>query len=353
MITNQLPPRDEMMRAFMGRDAGYDGIFLTGVTTTGIFCRPSCSARKPRPENVEFFASSRDAVLAGYRPCLKCRPLVPPGEAPGWVIALLREIDEDPGRRWTDADLRALGLHPDTVRRWFRQHHGITFHGYHRARRLGLALGRIRHGSDVTSSAFDHGFDSLSGFNEAFRRLFEIPPSRGRSAIPLNVTRLSTPLGPMVVAATDDAVCLLEFADRRMLEAQLRRLATRVGGTLVPGSSGPTEQLDRELEEYFAGDRRLFDVPIEAPGTEFQESVWCRLRGIAYGETVSYGELAADLGRPSAARAVAGAVGDNRLAVLIPCHRVVGSDGRLIGYGGGVWRKKALLDHERQRSLQF
>jgi AraC family transcriptional regulator of adaptative response/methylated-DNA-[protein]-cysteine methyltransferase len=157
----------------------------------------------------------------------------------------------------------------------------------------------------------------------------------------------------MVVAATESAVCLLEFADRRMFETQLRRLATRVGGTLVPGSCGPIEQVAGELEEYFSGDRRQFDVRLSSPGTEFQETVWRHLREIPYGETTTYGDLAAAMGRPSAVRAVAGAVGDNRLAVLIPCHRVVGSEGRLTGYGGGLWRKQALLDHERQRSLQF
>ncbi len=353
MITNQLPPHDEMMAAFMARDAGYDGIFITGVTTTGIFCRPTCPAKKPLPDNVEFFSNSRDAVLAGYRPCRRCRPMEAPGEAPDWVRDLLDAIDGDPGRRWTDADLRDRGLHPDRVRRWFQQHHGMTFHAYQRGRRLGLALGRIRHGSDVTSSAFDHGYDSLSGFNEAFQKLFGLSPGRGKGVLPVTVNRLTTPLGPMVVAATDDAVCLLEFADRRMLGTQLRRLSARVGGTLVPGSSRPIERLARELAEYFRGDRKTFEVSIAAPGTEFQERVWNRLREIPYGVTVSYGDLARDIGRPSASRAVAGAVGDNRLAVLIPCHRVVGSDGRLTGYGGGLWRKKALLDHERQRPLQF
>lgn len=353
MIEMQLPPRDEMMTAFMGRDPGYDGIFVTGVTTTGIFCRPSCTAKKPLPENVEFFPHPRDAVLAGYRPCRRCRPMEAPGEAPEWVRGLLEEIDRDPGRRFTDADLRHRGLHPDRVRRWFQEHHGMTFHGYHRARRLGLALGRIRHGEDVTSSAFDHGFDSLSGFNEAFRKLFGDPPGRGRKAFAVTVNRLTTPLGPMVVAATDESVCLLEFADRRMLETQLRRLSACIGGTLVPGTCGPIEQLSQELAQYFHGDRRDFEVSLSAPGTEFQERVWDRLREIPYGETVSYGEVARGIGRPSAVRAVAGAVGDNRLAVLIPCHRVVGSDGRLTGYGGGLWRKRALLDHERQQPLRF
>jgi AraC family transcriptional regulator of adaptative response/methylated-DNA-[protein]-cysteine methyltransferase len=348
MITHELPPHDEMMNAFLGRDPGYDGVFITAVATTGIFCRPSCTARKPRPENVEFYSTPRDALLAGYRPCLRCRPLEPAGTAPQWVQELLAEVERDPSRRWTDQDLREQGLHPDRVRRWFQQHHGMTFHAYQRSRRLGLALGRIRHGSDVTSSAFDSGFDSLSGFNEAFRRLFGTSPGQARSASTVTVTRCLSPLGPMIVGASDDALCLLEFADRRMLGTQLRRLSARMNCTFVPGSNQIIARASDELDAYFRGEIEGFTVPITDPGTVFQRQVWQQLLEIPFGTTVSYGDLARTLGRASAVRAVARAIGDNRLAIVIPCHRVVGSDGRLTGYGGGLWRKQKLLEHERQ-----
>jgi AraC family transcriptional regulator of adaptative response/methylated-DNA-[protein]-cysteine methyltransferase len=271
---------------------------------------------------VDFFPAARDALMAGYRPCLRCRPLEPAGTAPPWVADLLADIENDPGQRWTAEELRRRGLHPDRVRRWFQQHHGMTFHAYNRARRLGLALGRIRHGSDVTTSAFDHGFESLSGFNDAFRRLFGTSPGRAGSTSVVTMTRYLSPLGPMLVGATDEAVCLLEFVDRRMLQVD-------------------------ELEAYFAGDVRRFTMPVSKPGTDFQAAVWDRLLEIPYGATVSYGDVARDLGRASAVRAVARAVGDNRIAIVIPCHRVVGADGRLTGYGGGLWRKQKLLDHER------
>jgi AraC family transcriptional regulator of adaptative response/methylated-DNA-[protein]-cysteine methyltransferase len=348
MITHELPPHDEMMSAFLGRDSDYDGVFITAVATTGIFCRPSCAARKPRPENVEFYSTSRDALLAGYRPCLRCRPLEPAGTSPQWVQELLAEVERDPSRRWTDQDLREQGLHPDRARRWFQQHHGMTFHAYQRSRRLGLALGRIRHGTDVTSSAFDSGFDSLSGFNEAFRRLFGTSPGQARSTSTVTVTRCLSPLGPMIVGASDDALCLLEFADRRMLGTQLRRLSARMNCTFVPGSNQIIARTSDELDAYFRGDIRRFTVPITDPGTTFQREVWQQLLEIPFGTTVSYGDLARALGRASAVRAVAGAVGDNRLAIVVPCHRIVGSDGRLTGYGGGLWRKQKLLEHERQ-----
>jgi AraC family transcriptional regulator of adaptative response/methylated-DNA-[protein]-cysteine methyltransferase len=347
MIENELPTRDEMLTAFLQRDPTYDGVFVTAVATTGIFCRPSCTARKPLPENVDFFANARDALTAGYRPCLRCRPLEPPGSAPAWVRDLLNDVDQDPSRRWTDQDLRQRGLHPDRVRRWFQQHHGMTFHAHNRARRLGLALGRIRHGSEVTGSAYDHGFDSLSGFNDAFKRLFGTSPGRAGSTSSVTVTRYLSPLGPMLVGATDDAVCLLEFVDRRMLQTQLRTLASRLGCSFVPGSNPVIDRAVEELDAYFAGTLERFAMPLHTPGTDFQTAVWNRLLEIPYGTTVSYAVVARDIGRPSAVRAVARANGDNRIAIVIPCHRVIGSDGRLTGYGGGLWRKKKLLDHER------
>lgn len=347
MNTHTLPPRPEMLRAFTRRDPAYEGVFLTAVRTTGIFCRPTCPARRPRPDNVEFFATSAEALLAGYRPCRRCRPMEPVGETPRWLAGLLREVDRDPARRWRDPDLRALGLDPSRVRRWFKAHHGMTFHAYSRARRLGTALGRIRRGDAVTPSAFDAGYDSLSGFNEAFRKLAGSSPtaaaSRGET---VSVTRIPTPLGPMVAAATEKALCLLEFADRRMLPTQLGRLNRYVPGVLTPGDNEVLRRVGGQLEEYFAGSRRTFDVPLRTPGTPFQERVWRELRKIPAGETVSYGALARRIGRPGAVRAVGRANGDNRVAILIPCHRVVGADGNLTGYGGGLWRKRRLLEIE-------
>ena len=154
MIHHTLPSRTEMLEAFQTRNATYDGVFYTAVRTTGIFCRPVCPARRPKPENVEFFVSARDALYSGYRPCRRCRPLEPTGSPPVWLRGLLDELDAEPERRWTDQDLRDRGLHPDRVRRWFQRHHGMTFHAYGRARRLGLALEKIREGSGVSTTAY-------------------------------------------------------------------------------------------------------------------------------------------------------------------------------------------------------
>lgn len=350
MTMRTLPPADELWRAFTARDPAYDGIFFAGVRTTGIFCRPTCPARKPLRENVEFFRTGREALFAGYRPCLRCRPLEPRGAAPAWLRPLLDEVDADPARRWRDADLRARGIEPERVRRWFKRHHGMTFHAYQRARRLGGALRHLSNGGPVTRTAFEHGWDSLSAFHEAVRRLTGRTPDRSRDTLVVLLSRVETPLGPMLAAASDDALRLLEFTDRRMLETQLERLQRRLSCVLVPGENEILRETERQLDAYFRGELRRFDLPLEPAGTDFQRSVWEGLRAIPYGTTRSYGEQARALGRPSAVRAVARGNGDNPIGIIVPCHRVVGADGSLTGYGGGLWRKKWLLDHERRHA---
>ena len=348
MITNTLPPPDEMYSALVARDSSYDGIFVTAVRTTGIFCRPSCPARKPHRENVEFFADSRQALVAGYRPCQRCKPLQPSGKTPDWLEGLLSAVEEDPSRKWTDSDLRARSLDSVRVRRWFRRHHGMTFQAYQRARRLGLALGRIRLGDEQVMVAYDHGFESLSGFRDAFDRILGDTPGRSRYKSTALMTRLLTPLGPVAAAATEEGICLLEFADRRMLETQIRRLRKHLKCAVLPGQNQHLEKLGEELTLYFQGDLREFSVPLIVAGSEFQCAAWEFLQQIPYGETRSYSEEARAMGRPGALRAVGSANGDNRIAIVIPCHRVIRSDGSISGYGGGVWRKQFLLELEKK-----
>ncbi len=346
-MLNTLPSENEMYRALVDKDAAYEGVFIVGVRSTGIFCRPTCSARKPNRENVDFFPAAREALASGYRPCKRCRPLEPAGEVPLWLRGLLGEVEEDPSRRWRDRDLRDLGLDPGRVRRWFKREHDMTFHTYLRARRLGLALGRIRQGDDLAGTAFGHGYESDSGFREAFEKYFGATPGRSRERGLMHVTRVTSPLGPLVAGATDEGVCLLEFTDRRMLEKQIETLGRRLKCAVAPGSNKMLDRLQEQLAEYFEGKRRKFDLPLVAPGTEFQESVWAELQKIPPGWTRSYRELAEALGKPGAQRAVGRANGDNRIAIIIPCHRVVRGDGTLGGYGGGTWRKQFLLDLER------
>jgi len=350
-LATPLPPREEMYAALAARDSTYEGVFWVGVTSTGICCRPGCPARTPRPENVEYFPRIGDALSAGYRPCKRCKPLQPKGETPEWMRELMDAIEEDPTRRWKDQDLREMGLDPTRVRRWFQRHHDMSFHAYHRARRLGQALGRIRQGADLTDSAYEAGYESPSAFRDAFQGLFGTTPGRSRGASQVLVTRVLTPLGPMVAGVNEEGLCLLEFADRRMLATQVERLQKRLGCAIAPGENAFTAQIARELEEYFAGERRAFTVPLVLRGTEFQEAVWRELLRIPYGETRSYEQMARAIGRPKAVRALGTANGDNRLAIVVPCHRVIRADGSLSGYGGGKWRKQQLLELERPSAL--
>lgn len=337
-----------MYRALAERDATFDGVFFAGVRTTGIFCRPGCPAKKPRPENVEFYPSAKDALVAGYRPCKRCQPLQPEGAAPEWIERLLARVDEDPSRRWKDADLRAADLDPARVRRWFLRNHGLTFQAYQRARRLGLALSHIRQGEKWEGVGYTHGFESASGFHDAFARTFDTRPNQISDIAPVVLSRLLTPLGPMIAGATSEGLCLLEFADRKMLETQLERVRRSLKRPTVTGSNQHTERLEDELDKYFTGATTEFTVPVLLHGTDFQVAAWRQLMLIPYGETISYEKQAKAMGRPGAQRAVGRANGDNKLAIIIPCHRVVKQNGDLCGYGGGLWRKKFLLDLEKK-----
>ncbi len=346
-----LPPRDEMLRAFMASDRSYEGIFYTAVRTTRIFCRPTCSARKPKPENVDFFHSADDALAAGFRPCKRCRPLET-ADAPDWVQRILDEA-ERVDHRWSDAMLTERGVDPVRLRRWCKQHLGMSFHAWVRSRRLGRALGRLKAGESVDAVAFDHGYESSSGFREALGTTFGTNAAALREATPLAYRRLVTPLGPMLAMAEEAGVVLLEFLDRPALTAELEELRSRYGYAAATGDHAHLEALERELAEYYGGRRQRFDVPLAPRGRPFELGVWRRLLDIPYGETLSYGELARAVGKPGGARIAGWACGRNRIAILIPCHRVVAADGSLTGYGGGKARKAYLLNLERGATSAF
>jgi AraC family transcriptional regulator of adaptative response/methylated-DNA-[protein]-cysteine methyltransferase len=346
-----LPPIREMQKAYLACDATYDGIFFLGVRTTGIFCKPSCRARKPKSENVVFFGTIREALFAGFRACKRCKPLAIADRPPEWVDALLAQIDETPTSRITDGVLRKQGIDPARARRYFLQHYGITFQAYCRARRMGTALEQIREGATIDDVALGNGYDSHSGFREAFVKTFGKPPGKSANADCILLSWVESPLGPLVAGANDQGVCLLEFTERRMLETQFATIRKRFQCAVIPGENHYLTRLKKELTGYFAGKLQQFTVPLLYPGTPFQERVWDGLLKIPYGKTWSYEDLAIHVGSPKAHRAVGAANGCNRIAIVIPCHRVVNKGGKLGGYGGGLWRKQFLLDLE-QRELQ-
>jgi AraC family transcriptional regulator of adaptative response/methylated-DNA-[protein]-cysteine methyltransferase len=345
---NKLPSIKTMYRALLSRDTSFEGIFYVGVKTTGIFCRPTCPAKKPRPENVEYFSSPQEAIYGGYNPCLRCRPLYEDKNPPEIVQKLLEAVEQSPAGKFSDTELRDLGIDPSTARRQFQRYFGMTFHAYHRARRMGLALNEVRNGEAVISAQIDNGFESASGFWEAFKRTFGAPASSAARINCLQARWIETPLGAMLALANQDGLHLLEFVDRHGLEKQITSLRERIGCAIVPGNNSHLDQISKELKDYFDGVAVRFTVPLMMIGTPFERDVWATLKTIPPGQTWSYAKLAQGVGRANAVRAVGHANGRNRLALVVPCHRVIRSDGTLCGYAGGVWRKKWLLEHERR-----
>ncbi|MBS1518675.1 MAG: bifunctional transcriptional activator/DNA repair protein Ada [Bacteroidetes bacterium] len=336
-----------MYEALLRKDTEFEGQFFAAIKTTGIFCRPSCTARKPKRENVEYFRTQREAMVSGYRPCKVCRPLSYSREIPAEIKSLINEINSNPSLKISDYDLRKRELEPSRIRRWFQKNHGVTFQGFQRLMRINNAFHDIKNGDKVINAAFENGYGSLSGFNYSFKKNADFNPNQSGAKPALTFTRFTTPLGPMMAVATEKGLCLLEFTDRRMLETQLKNLEKHYRSKIFPGKSKFFPETEKQMNEYFAGKRKDFDVPLVMTGSDFQKSVWKILQTIPYGQTRSYKKQAELLGNPKAVRAVANANGKNGIAIMIPCHRVIGEDGKLTGYGGGLWRKKWLIDLEK------
>jgi AraC family transcriptional regulator of adaptative response/methylated-DNA-[protein]-cysteine methyltransferase len=342
---------DEFWRALRRRDSSYEGIFVVGVKTTGIFCRPVCPARKPLRKNVEFFPGTKEALYSGYRPCLRCRPMSANGKVPTLVEELRQQVERRPTEPLRDRDLAAMGIEPSTARRQFQRYFGMSFQAYQRSRRMGSALAAVRNGSSVLDTQIEHGFESSSGFREAFAKLFGAAPSKASGVHCLIARWIDSPLGPILGLADDNGLHVLDWVDRRGLEKEILRLRKRTKFAIVPGDHPILDQAATEIAEYFAGTRRSFTLPLARRGTEFQRRVWDALLAIPPEETCSYADVASSIGQPGAVRAVARAIGGNYRGIVIPCHRVIGSDGSLTGYGGGLARKQWLLDHERSSKV--
>ncbi|MEO8197951.1 MAG: bifunctional DNA-binding transcriptional regulator/O6-methylguanine-DNA methyltransferase Ada [Thermoanaerobaculia bacterium] len=332
-------------RAVHDRDRNADGTFVFAVKTTGVYCRPSCPARRPRPENVEFFAEGRAARTAGFRPCKRCRP----DEVPAIERAVAearRLLDAAAGESLALGDLaRAVALSPAHLQREFRRRIGLSPKQYalaHRAKRLKRELGHRR---SVLDAGFEAGYGSASRIYDEAARNLGMTPGRfrdgGRGARIVFAERAGK-LGHLLIAATERGLCAV----------RLGSTAAAVRAELAAEFPRATLTEDRAaLDAYFAAVEALLAGASERPAldiaaTPFQALVWQALLAIPHGMTVSYGELARAIGRPTAVRAVAGACAANPVALVVPCHRVVASDGALTGYRWGVERKRALLRQE-------
>jgi AraC family transcriptional regulator of adaptative response/methylated-DNA-[protein]-cysteine methyltransferase len=343
--------KQEYYKALLAKSSLYDGIFYVGVKTTGVFCHPTCPARKPKFENCEFYRTAEEALLASFRPCKRCKPLSHPQRASPLIEKLIEAVEANPEKRWKDKDFDAFSIDISTARRQFKKRFGMTFVQYARARRMGLAMKNIRSGESIIESQLATGYESSSGFRCAFSRILGLPPIKFKALQTLNASWLDTPLGPMLAIANDSALYLLEFVYRRGLEREIERLRTRTKSAIIPGRTPIIDSIDAELKAYFQGTLTHFKTPLFWLGSPFQKTVWEELMKIKPGQTCSYAEIARNIGMPKAFRAVANANGANQLAIVIPCHRVINTNGDIGGYGGGISRKSWLLNHEKRERL--
>lgn len=342
-----LPSDAALYQALAARDKSWDGRAYVGVTSTGIFCRFGCPARTPNPENCTFHETVAQCMEAGFRPCKRCHPLKPAASAEPVIQTLLDAFAARPDHRWKEADVAALGVDPSTARRAFKRHYGLTFLEMVRLDRLRRGFETLSDGGRVIDAQLDAGFESPSAFREAFARLLgDAPGNLTRDAL-LRADWIETPLGPMIAVADANALHLLEFIDRKALPRELAVLRKAAKGSLGVGRFAVHDHIAAELAAFFDGTCATFTTPITPLGTAFSHRVWDVLRTIPAGKTLSYAQLAQQIGQPTATRAVARANGANPLALIVPCHRVIGADGSLTGYGGGLWRKQKLIEIER------
>ena len=337
-------------QALLNRDSQYEGIFFAGIKTTGVFCHATCPARKPKFENCEFFKTAEEALLEGYRPCKRCNPLSYPQEFSGVIKKLIQLVEQNPEKRWKEKDFEEMGIHSATARRQFKKKFGMTFVQYARSRRMGIALKEIRKGKKVINAQVDTGYESASGFNDAFSKIIGNTPQKAINRIILYTKLIDTVIGTMIAIADESHLYLLEFVDRRGLEKEIERLRNKLNASIIPGSTDVLLQIESELTAYFTKKSSVFKTPLKLIGSDFQKSVWSELCKIPVGETTTYSNIATSLGREKAVRAVGNANGANQLAIVIPCHRVIKNDGSIGGYGGGVARKHYLLKHEKELS---
>lgn len=337
-------------QALLDRKQSFVGIFFVGVKTTTVFCIATCRARKPKLKNVVFYTSFKEALDNGYRPCKICKPTQNANQAPEQVEKAITWVKENPKEKITDFQLRQREISPEMVRRWFKKHYGMTFQAYQRMYRINHAFQELKQGKKATHTAFDTGYESLSGFGYTFKKLIGKSPKQLKDRNIILINRLTTPLGPMFVCATTNGICLLEFVDRRMLETEFKELQKLLNAAIIIGENEHIKQVKKEIEEYFKGTRKTFDVSLETPGTDFQNIAWNALKTIKYGITTTYQQQAEKIQHPKAIRAIAAANGHNRISIILPCHRVIGKDGKMTGYGGGIERKRWLIEHEQNHA---
>ncbi|MDS9469099.1 bifunctional DNA-binding transcriptional regulator/O6-methylguanine-DNA methyltransferase Ada [Paracoccus sp. MBLB3053] len=351
MQEDQRTVHDPRWQAVIARDAKADGSFVYAVRTTGVYCRPSCPSRRARPENVVFFPNGDEAERKGFRPCLRCNPRgQSSAEANAVLIAaacrMIEAAETPPG---TEELARRIGLSPFHFHRQFKALTGTTPAAYARAHRAGLLRQGLTGGQSITAAIHEAGFGSSSRFYEDSTGMLGMTPTtyrKGGKDAEIRFALAQCSLGALLVACTDKGVCAISLGDDP--EPLLTELQARFPNALLIGDDPGFEDLVAKVVGFIEAPQIGLDLPLDIRGTAFQQRVWNALRNIAPGKTVSYAELAGRIGSPDAVRAVAGACAANKIAVAIPCHRVVRTGGSISGYRWGVERKRELLRREAE-----
>ncbi len=349
---------DQRWEAVQKRDAAQDGRFYFGVLTTGVYCRPSCPARPALRKNVRFFESAAEAERAGLRPCLRCRPLSAGDPNAARIVVVCRYIDGHLEDTLKAADLAAkAGLSVHHFQRSFKVVTGVTPKQYAEAARLKKLKTSLRTSKDVTEAVYDAGYGSSSRvYEQADTRLGMTPKQyrEGGREVAITHVTVESPFGLMMTGATDRGLCFLQFGESAsaLLEALRREYpAARIEPMREPYPIAFRTWMEA-LNRHLAGAQPHLHLPLDIRASAFQMRVWKYLQSIPYGEVRSYSEVAAGIGQPTAARAVARACAANNVAVVIPCHRVIRGTGALGGYRYGAARKRALIDRERSAKAQ-
>jgi len=332
----------------MARDARQDGRFVFAVRTTGVYCRPSCPSRRPRRESVEFFADPNEAERAGYRACLRCKPTEVSALAQ-YVTHARALLDNAEGVMTLSELSKRVGLSPFHLQRLFKRATGLSPREYQSARRMQHVKAGLRKGDDVTTALYDAGYGSPSRLYERAPQQLGMTPGeyrRGGAGASISFAITPTPMGRMLVAATERGLSVVRFGDNAAdLERELRR---EFHAAQLHRDDAALQPYIDPLLASIRGENTTIDLPLDVRATAFQMKVWETLRQIPRGETRSYSDIARQIGEPTAVRAVARACATNPVAIAVPCHRVVRSDGNLSGYRWGVERKEKLLNSEKR-----
>lgn len=350
LMSASVPVSDPRYDAVVARDAAWDGRFVYGVATTGVYCNPSCAARTPKARNVRFYADCDTAEAAGFRPCKRCRPRDGgrDARADAMIADICREIEGAEDVPLLEDLAARAGLSPWHFHRVFKARTGVTPRAYAAAHRAKRVRENLRDGtSSVTSALYDAGFNSNGRFYAASDGILGMTPKRFRNGgadTDIRFAVAQSKLGPVLVAESDRGICAISLGDDP--EVLVRVLQDRFPKARLQGDDAAFDARVARVVALVEQPKQGLDLPLDIRGTAFQQRVWQALRAIPAGETLSYTELAGRIGAPKAVRAVAGACAANTLAVAVPCHRIVRTDGGLSGYRWGVERKRALLEAE-------